>query len=251
MAVVWITGASSGLGEHLALELARRGHAVGLVARRLDRLEDLRGRVVGAGGTAAVAAADVTDRSALQHAFEALEAELGPPDVCVANAGIDSPFDVRSLELERVRRTFEVNVFGAIHAVDLVLPGMLERDRGLLAVVSSVAANRGLPKSAPYSASKAAISVFWEGLRVDLAKTGVDCLTIHPGFVRTAITDSNDFPMPFMLEPEDAARRMADAIERRRRTLTYPLPMWFLERVMRIAPPWLFDGVINRLDTRS
>lgn len=251
MAVVTITGASSGLGEHLALELARRGHAVGLVARRVEKLEAVRARIVAAGGTCAVAGADVTDPVSLGHAFASLEQALGPVEICVANAGVEGKFDVDDVRLDDVRHTFEVNVFGAIHTVAAVLPGMKARNRGQLVVVSSVAGNRGLPKSAPYSASKAAISVFWEGLRVDLASTGITCTTIHPGFVRTEMTATNDFPMPFLLEPEDAARRMANAIEGQRRTLTYPLPMWALERVMRVAPPWLFDAIIRRLDVRT
>lgn len=251
MGVVWITGASSGLGEHLALELARRGHDLGLVARRAERLEDLQRRIVELGRQAVVAPADVTDRQALAAAFAHLDDQLGPADVVVANAGIDGQFDVRAFDPPAIQRTFAVNVFGAIHTAELVLPSMLARDRGLLVVVSSVAANRGLTRSATYSASKAAITTFWEGMRVDLNDTGVDCLTIHPGFVRTPLTDTNDFPMPFMIEADDAARRMADAIERRRRTLTFPLPFWIAERLMRVAPPWLFDPLMNRLDGRS
>lgn len=251
MAVVWITGASSGLGAHLARELARRGHAVGLVARREDRLRDLQGEIRAAGGVAEVAPADVTVPGSLEQAFSALASELGPVDICVANAGIDGRFDVDAIDLIEVRRTFEVNLMGAIETAALVIPGMRERGGGQLVVVSSVASNRGLPKSAPYSSSKAAISIFWESLRVDLAGSGIDCTTIHPGFVRTAMTDSNDFAMPFLLEPDDAARRMADAIEKRKRTLTFPWQMWMLERFMRVAPAVVFDTVIRRLDIRT
>ena len=250
MSVVWITGASSGLGAHLALELARRGHRLGLVARRASALDELCGRIAAAGGEAHARAADVTDRASLASAFTALEEVLGPADVCVANAGVDGRFDVRAIGAEAIAHTFAVNVFGAIATAELVLPSMLARDRGLLVVVSSVAATRGLTRSATYSASKAAITTFWEGMRVDLHATGVDCLTIHPGFVRTPMTSTNDFAMPFLLEPEDAARRMADAIEARRRTLTFPLPFRLAEALMKVAPAWLFDPLLDRLDGR-
>lgn len=251
MPVVAITGASSGLGAHLAEEMARRGHSLGLVARRVDQLEAVRARVAAHGVPVAVAPADVTDPAATKAAFAALEAELGPIDVLVANAGVLGPMrDLRHLDLDSIRRTFEINVFGAIHAVDAVLPGMLDRDSGHLVVISSVAANRGLPKSAPYSASKAAISIFWEGLRVDLHRTGITCTTVHPGFVETAMTAKNHFPMPFLMNADRAARLMADAIEAKRRTLTYPWQMRWLERLMKVAPPVVFDHVMRSVDKR-
>lgn len=250
MAVVYITGASSGLGEHLALELAQRGHDLGLLARREERLVDLASRIQAVGVRASLAVADVTDDAGLRTALRQLETALGPPEICVANAGVNGRFDVHAFDMERARYTFEVNVFGAMRTAAAVLPGMLERDSGHLVVISSVAANRGLPKSAPYSASKAAITAFWEGMRLDLAHTGVRCTTIHPGFVETPLTDQNEFHMPFKLKPDDAARRMADAIEGRRAHFTYPWQMRVLEKLMRVAPASVFDATFHKLGLR-
>jgi len=242
---VIITGASSGIGAALASELARRGYSVGLVARREDKLQQLAESIVEEGGEAAIAAADVCDREALGEAFTTLEQSLGPCSVLVANAGIGGPTGAVELDLEVVRRTFEVNLFGAINAAHAVLPGMLQRNSGQLVVISSVAAGRGLPLSAAYSGSKAAISTFWESLRVDLHDTGIDCLTVHPGFVRTPLTDKNDFRMPFLVEADDAGRIIADAMARRSRTLTFPWQMAVVEWLMRRVPAGLFDAVVS------
>lgn len=250
MATIWVTGASSGLGAGLAREMSGRGHAVGLMARRVDRLEALRDDIVAKGGRVALAPCDVTDLASVEAAANALRAELGVPDVLVANAGVEGQMKEPVIDLGAIRHTFDVNVFGAIQVAQQVLPDMLERRSGHLVVVSSVAATRGLPKSATYSASKAAISTFWESLRVDLQGTGVACTTIHPGFVRTAMTEGQGFTMPWLLEPEQAAVLMADAIEKRKRTLTFPWQMRWLERAMRVLPNAVFDRAARRLDTR-
>ena len=242
---VIITGASSGIGEALAREMARRGHSVGLIARRADKLLELAASIADEGGEAAVAAADVCDAEALAQAISQLEQSLGPCAILVANAGIGGATNAKDLDLQVVRQTFEVNLMGAVHAAHAVLPGMLARDRGQLVVVSSIAALRGLPGSAPYSSSKAAVSTFWESLRVDLHDTNVGCTTIHPGFVKTPLTEGKDFVMPFRVDPDQAARWMADAIARRDRHFTFPWPMRLVSWLMRRVPDSIWDAVVT------
>ena len=240
-----ITGASSGIGHALALELARRGYSVGLIARRADKLRELADAIAEEGGEAAVASADVRDAEALAEAISQLEQSLGPCRLIVANAGIGGPSSAKSLDLELVRRTYEVNTLGPIHAAHAVLPGMLERGRGQLVVISSVAATRGLPGSAAYSGSKAGISVFWESMRVDLHDTPLVVTTIHPGFVRTPLTDKNEFDMPFLVESDQAARWMADAIGRGDASFTFPWQMRWVEWFMKRVPNWIYDRVVS------
>ena len=240
-----ITGASSGIGHGLALELARRGYSVGLIARRADKLQELADAIAAEGGEAAVAAADVSDAKGLAEAIAQLEQSLGPCRLLVANAGIGGASNAKNLDLELVRRTYQVNTMGPIHAAHAVLPGMLERGRGQLVVISSIAASRGLPGSGAYSGSKAGVSTFWESMRVDLHDTPLVVTTIHPGFVRTPLTDKYDSPMPFMVETDVAARWMADAIGRGDAAFTFPWQMRWVEWLMRRVPNWIFDPVVT------
>lgn len=244
-ASVVITGASSGIGAALALEMGRRGHSVGLIARRVEKLEELADRLRSEGAEVHVAAADVVDREAVAAAVADIESHLGPTAVLVANAGIGGRLDPAvGWDRESVRNVMEVNYFGATHAAEAVLPGMLERGAGSLVVVSSVAATRGLPGTGPYSASKAAVSALWESMRTQLAPKGIHVLTIHPGFVKTPLTDKNDISMPFIVSAEQAAIWMADAIGDKRKELTYPWQMAWLRWFMKRVPDWLFDLLV-------
>ena len=243
---VVITGASSGIGAALALELGRRGHSVGLIARRVDKLTELAERLRTEGAEVHVAAADVVDRSAVLQAIGACEAALGPTEILVANAGIGGRLQAdQAWDGDSVRQVMEVNYFGATYAAEAVLPGMLERGSGQLVVVSSVAATRGLPGAGPYSASKAAVSALWESMRTQLKPRGIHVLSIHPGFVKTPLTDKNEMAMPFMVSAEQAAIWMADAIGARRRELTFPWQMAFVRWLMKRVPDWLFDALVG------
>lgn len=240
-----ITGASSGIGAALAEEFGRRGYAVGLVARRTERLEELAEKLRAQGVTCAWAAADVTDRDATHAAFEQLEAELGPLEVMVANAGIGGQLNPLKWKHEPIRRVMEVNFFGAVHAAEAATPGMVQRGRGTMVVISSVAASRGLPGAGPYSASKAAIGNLWESLRVSLRPKGVRCLTINPGFIESELTDKNDFDMPFIVPAAHAAVSMVDSIEGGDRELTTPWQWVPIRWLMMGIPNWLFDWAVG------
>ncbi len=246
MSVAIITGASSGIGASLARELGRRKWKVGVIARRADLLDAIVAEVRAAGGEAAAAVADVTDRAALDAAVLALEAALGPCDLMVANAGSGKPAAMHKIPVESILWTMRLNFDGALHSAAAVLPGMLERKRGHVAVVSSVAAHRGLPGNAGYSASKAAVSTLWESMRVDLRPHGVTCTTIHPGFVATPLTAKNRFKMPFLLTADRAAVIVADGLEARAAEITFPWQMRWIGRLMRWLPIWLYDRVAPR-----
>lgn len=246
MPVTIITGASTGIGEALALELARRGHAVGLVARRAELLAEVAAKIEGAGGKAAFAAADVTRRDELAAAVAELEAKLGPCDLVVANAGSGTPTHAKKNPVAEIEWMIDINIRGVLYALGAVLPGMVERGRGHLAVVSSVAGFRGLPGHAGYSASKAYVTTMLESYRVDLRGLGVACTAIHPGYIDTPLTRKNKFKMPWLMPPERAARIIADGLERRKAEITFPWQMYLLMHFARLVPNWLYDRVVGR-----
>jgi short-subunit dehydrogenase len=237
--VAVVTGASSGIGWALAKALAAEGCKVGLVARRRGRLEQLAGEIAQSGGTAATAAADVGDRAQVGTAIEELAVRLGPVDLLIANAGVGAPTTVEPLNVGDIETQFRVNALGVIYAVESVLPAMLARGRGHLAAVSSLAAYVGLPGESGYCASKAAVNVFMDGLRIQLRDRGIAVTTICPGFVKTPMTAVNDFRMPFVMEAEEAARRIVRALHRRRKVYNFPWQTSWLMTLTRWVPDWL------------
>jgi short-subunit dehydrogenase len=237
--VAVITGASSGIGRALARVLAGEGARVGLIARRREQLEALAGDIAATGGTAAVAAADVGDRGQVRAAVEEVRGRLGPVDLLVANAGVGAPTLLDPMNVGDVEKMLRVNVLGVVYAVEAVLPEMLRRGRGHLAAVSSLAAYKGLPSESGYCASKAAVNAFMEGLRIQLRGRGVSVTTICPGFVLTPMTEINKFHMPWLLRPEEAARRMARALRRKKKVYNFPWQMALLMKVTRWLPDWV------------
>ncbi len=241
--VAWVTGASSGLGEEIAVALARQGRPVALSARRTEELERVQERIRGEGGLGAVVPCDVGDRSEVARAGAEVEETLGPVELLVANAGISRDTPIQELDAGAVEEVFRVNVMGMVYAVEAVLPGMLRRKNGHLVGISSVAGFRGLPRRPAYSASKAAMTAFLEGVRVDLQGTGVDVTVVSPGWVRTPLTERNRHPMPFLMEVDEAVRIILRGVEGRRRHVAFPWPLVAAVRLLRILPAGIYDRI--------
>jgi short-subunit dehydrogenase len=241
--VVMITGASSGIGRGLAVEIAGRGANVGLVARRAEVIGEVVREIEAAGGKAAALPADVQSEDSIRAAAEKLRASLGPIDVLIANAGIGPTRDAADFSAEEVSDVINVNVIGASNSVAAVIPEMVARGSGQLVAISSLAAYRGLPRSAAYCASKAAVSAFFESLRLDLEPRGIDVTIIHPGFIKTPLTAGRESQMPFLMELDDAVGKIVRAIGKRRKSYSFPWQLATIVRAGMLMPIWMYDQI--------
>lgn len=241
-----ITGASSGLGRGLALALAQRGVKVYAAARRENELAELAKE----SSHIHPLFLDVGDSDATYEAVAKLDAR-DALDLVIANAGIGGPTSGKHLEWPMVKRILEVNLLGSAATIAGALPGMVARNSGHVVGISSIAAWRGLPKSAAYSASKAGLSTFLESLRVDLHHTGVAVTTICPGFVRTPLNANPKQPTPFIIETDEAVRIMMKAIERRDAECAFPLPLVTAARWLPFLPQKAYDFLASKTSRRS
>jgi short-subunit dehydrogenase len=242
-----VTGASSGLGRGLALWFARRGTRVFAAARRREQLQSLAEEARAAGATVEPVEMDVSRTDETMARIQQLDADCGGLDLVVANAGVGLDTNGRHFDWERAKKVLEVNVTGAAATLTAVLPKMVERKRGHLVGVSSLAAFRGLPKNAAYSGSKAFLAIFMESLRVDLQGTGVRVTCIHPGFVKSEMTAPNRHPMPFLLETEDGVEHMARAITRGVSVYRFPWQMAAVMRLVTALPDFLYLPLARRV----
>lgn len=250
--VVLLTGASSGIGEGIALALAKRGATLGLLARREELLLDLAKRCEKAGGIARVFAADVADADSVKTAANALREEFGFIDVLIANAGISGKEEtVRTHVPSAVAKVFEVNLMGAVNAVHAVLPEMLERGSGQLVAISSLAGFRGLPRSAAYSASKSAMTTYFESIRLDTQDSGICVTIIQPGFIKTPLTAGRQHKMPFLMELDAAIPLFIRAIEGKKKFAAFPWQLATIVRAGRYMPAWLYDRIAGRARYRE
>src|SRR5256885_15177023 len=238
--VALITGASSGIGRGWAFALARRGAAVGLLARREHVLQSVVLEIEAEGGRAISLPADVRDAEAMRSASGALHDRFGPVDLLVANAGIGATTYAVDLCEKAVADLINVNVIGVVNSVTAVIPQMVKRGSGHLVAISSLAAYRGLPKSAAYCASKAATSALFEGLRIDLLGTGVDVTIIHPGFIKTPLTVDVK-RTPYLMELDEAVPKILRAIEKRRKGYSFPWQLASIARACMLLPNPLYD----------
>jgi NAD(P)-dependent dehydrogenase (short-subunit alcohol dehydrogenase family) len=243
--LAWITGASSGIGRQVALDLARSGWTVVATARRQGELARLaaeapQGRII-------PAAADVTDAGAVAEAARRVEAETGRPiALAILNAGTYLPDSAAGFDLAAFTAQVSVNLIGTANALAAVMPAMIARRSGQIAIVSSVAGYRGLPRAIAYSATKAALIAMAESLRFDLDRAGVMINLINPGFVKTPLTDRNDFPMPFLMSVEEASRRIVAGLARGRFEVCFPRRFAYILKAMRIVPYAVYFPLVGR-----
>ena len=236
---VVITGASSGIGEALARHYAATGAILGLISRR-----EIKSALP---GQAIAYPVDVNDEAALARAARDFVDRFGPPDLVVANAGIGSGTDgAELLDIAKLRKMLETHVAGLAATLAAFAPAMREAGRGTLAGIASVAGFRGLAGNGAYCASKAAAITWMESLRAELHGSGVSVVCVCPGYIDTPMTRVNRFRMPFLLSADEAARRIARAIARKRRLAVIPWQMALVSVLLRAMPGWVYDRIASR-----
>lgn len=239
-----ITGASSGLGRALATWFAGQGVKVYAAARRTRDLEALQAEV---GENVVPFTLDVSHAQAAHDRVAKLDRECGGLDLVVANAGVGGETNGKRIDWGKIQQIIDVNVTGASATLVAALPGMVERQRGHLVGISSIAALGALPRNAAYCASKAWVSMFCESLRFDVERFGVSVTAIYPGFVKSEMTAGNKHPMPFILETADGAARMGRAIARRAKTYSFPWQLAAVQALGSSLPAPLYRLVAKKL----
>lgn len=242
---ILITGASSGIGKALSIEMARKGCRLGLMARRTAELEAIREEISKLPGSAQVEVAglDVTDYAAIFDVIRDLAQRLNGFDTIVINAGIGLGEKIGRGDFEKARRTIEVNLLGAIATADAAVAHFLKQDGGHIVGISSVAAFRGMPRASSYSASKAGLATYLEALRAETLRKKIDVTVLYPGYIDTPLNDM--LPnRPFVIPVEKGAAIIARLIEKRVKRSTVPVFPWNIAtKVLRFLP----TGIIARM----
>lgn len=238
----WITGAGTGIGRAVALQLARSGVRVAVSGRSIDKLQQLAAEH----SNIEVFQLDVTDRAKTAAVADAIEKSLGPLDLVIFGAGDYKPVTAASFVAEDFDHMMDVNYRGVINGLAAMLPRLRARRAGHIAWIASVAGYRGLPKAAAYGPTKAALINLAECLQPELARDGVTVSIINPGFVKTPLTAQNDFPMPFLMEAEEAGRLTIKGLKARKFEIAYPWQFVSILKIMRILPYALYLKIIRR-----
>lgn len=248
---ILITGASSGIGEALSLHYARPGVFLALAGRNADRLQDVAQRCKAKGAAVEATTMDVTDRDAMRVWIEATD-NAHALDLIIANAGISGGTGgvMNGEPVDQARRIFDVNISGVINTIEPVLPRMLSRKAGQIALVSSMAGFRGFPSAPAYSASKGMVRFYGEALRGSLQETGVQVNVIMPGFVKSRMTDANDFHMPFLMEADKAAEIIARGLAGNRGRIAFPLPTYLGAWFVSILPDFIAQKILGKLPAK-
>lgn len=238
----WITGAGTGIGRAVALQLARSGVRVAVSGRSVDKLQQLAAEHA----NIEIFPLDVTDRTKTAAVADAIEKSLGPLDLVIFGAGDYKPVTAASFVAEDFDHMMDVNYRGVINGLAAMLPRLRARRSGHIAWIASVAGYRGLPKAAAYGPTKAALINLAECLQPELARDGVTVSIINPGFVKTPLTAQNDFPMPFLMEAEEAGRLTVRGLKARKFEIAYPWQFVTILKIMRILPYALYLKIIRR-----
>jgi len=243
MKKIWITGASTGIGKSLAIKFALEGWQVAASARRENLLRELSNK----NSNIHTFPLDVTDSEKCKSVFNDIVNKLGDIDICVFCTGIHDPKSEKNLNLEKINKIMEVNFFGSINSINSVYEYYKKKKSGHISIVSSVAGYRGLPAGGAYCASKAALTNYAESLYFDLKRFNVRVSVVHPGFIKTPMTDQNDFPMPMIKSPEYAANQMFKGLTQSNAfEIHFPKSFTFIMKILKIMPNWLYLKLVKK-----
>ncbi|MEG8947945.1 SDR family NAD(P)-dependent oxidoreductase [Rosettibacter firmus] len=247
---ILLTGASSGIGKALAEKLSREKCKLILCSRRVDILENFKNT------NQTIAEifpfkCDVSNKEEVKNTYEKIKNEIGMLDIAILNAGVGHRMKVENFDSKLAEETFGVNIFGLIYWIENIIPDFIKNRSGIIAGVSSLADNRGYSGSGFYCASKSAATIFLEGLRVELKPYGVKVITIKPGFVKTPMTDKNEFKMPFLMSPEKAADIILSGLRKEKRIIQFPLPTVISSRLIGCLPSFLYEFMMTLYDKKK
>ena len=241
--VIWITGASSGIGKSLAIKFANEGWQVAASARRENLLKELSNT----NSNIHSFPLDVTDSEKCKDVSTEIINKLENIEICIFCTGIHDPKSEKNLDLEKVRKIMEVNFFGTVNSINSVYDYFKKKRSGHISMVSSVAGYRGLPAGGAYCASKSALTTFAESLYFDLKRSNVRVSVVSPGFIKTPMTDQNDFPMPMIKSPEFAADEMFKGLTQSNAfEIHFPKQFTFIMKILKIMPNWLYLKLIKK-----
>jgi NAD(P)-dependent dehydrogenase (short-subunit alcohol dehydrogenase family) len=244
--VAWVTGASTGIGRQLALDLAREGYTVAATARGEDKLATLSAEAAAFKGRIVSYPADVTDESAMDHTVAAIESSLGPIVLAIFNAGNYYPARGDHLVAEKFVKTYEINVFGVVYGLVPVVARMEANGRGQVAITGSVSGFGGLPMASAYGASKAALTNMAAALKFDFDPMNIRIQIINPGFVETPLTEKNNFPMPGLMKVDDASKRIVQGLKTGGFELTFPRRLSWTLKLMNMLPYSIYFPLMAR-----
>lgn len=239
----WLIGASSGLGEAIAKDLSRKGARLILSARDKSALNEIAGTLE---TEASVQPCDVCDLESLRNAFDSARAG-GTIDGIIFCAGVYEPMTAQTLDVSAAEKICDVNFAGCVRSIGVCLPHFVERGEGHIVIIGSLSGIKGIPGSSVYGASKAGLIHFAEGLKADLDSDHFTVQIINPGFIKTRLTDKNDFKMPFLMEPDDAAARTIRAMESSKFRINYPKRFAALFKVLGWLPDGLYFPAVKSL----
>jgi len=239
---IWITGASSGIGKALAIKFANQGWKVAASARRENLLKELSQNY----SNISSFPLDVTDSEKCEVVFNKIIEKFNDIEICVFGTGIHDPKSEREFNLEKIKKIMNVNFFGIINSINSVYKHFKEKKNGRIAIISSVAGYRGLPAAGAYCASKSALISFSESLYFDMKRSNVKISVINPGFIKTPMTDQNDFPMPLIKTAEFAADQIFVGLTKKNSfEIHFPKSFSYLMKLFQLLPNWIYFGAIN------
>ena len=240
---IWITGASSGIGKALAIKFAQEDWNVAISARREELLKE----ISKSQKNISYFPLDVTDSEKCKLVFEEIKKKLGDIDISVFSTGIHDPKSEKTLNIDKVKKIMEVNFFGTVNSINAVCDYYKNRKSGQISIVSSVAGYRGLPAAGAYCASKSALTSFAESLYFEMKRKDVKVTLISPGFIKTPMTDQNDFPMPMIRSPEFAAEQVyVGLVKKNAFEIHFPKGFTFIMKILQIIPNWIYFKLVDK-----
>ena len=242
--VIWITGASTGIGKAIAIKFSKNGWNVAISARRLELLEEISKQ----NQNVFSFPLDVTNKDNCHKVFSEIKNKLGKIDLCVFSTGTWDPKKEKEIDVEQIENVMKVNFFGTLNSIKSVEKYFKDLGKGHISIVSSIAGYRGLPNSTGYGPSKSALNNLTESLYFDFKRYGVRVSLISPGFIKTPMTDKNDFKMPFLRTTEYAAEKIYDGLVNTNAfEIHFPKQLTIIIKILKILPNWLYLRLVGKL----